>query len=137
VWISNPVPLSNDEFMVVVDSEGTEMGDTKYQYKILALACLLACNGGIFVHNEKHYSHSSISPLAVVAKTMELLKGLEKEQFPYLCFLVRDFEYEVTVNGVPSTLDEFFRSMLANTGDAQLDSQRQVFHSPHPLPFGF
>lgn len=52
IWISQPIPLptkegQDKEYMVVVDSEGTDVGQTTHHPKILALACLLACNGGV------------------------------------------------------------------------------------------
>lgn len=56
---------------------------------------------------------------------MKLLKGLESGQFPFLCFLVRNFEVEVEVNGVEATLDEFFRHILSDAND-RLDTDRQV-----------
>jgi hypothetical protein len=59
-------------------------------------------------------------------------KGLEKEEFPYLCFLVRDFRAKVTVKGVEATLDEFFRHLLTDTGD-KFDTERQVFPLFPPL----
>jgi hypothetical protein len=127
VWVSSPVLIdkSKEEYLVVVDSEGTEMGNTKHQHKILALACLLACGGGVLIHNEKHYSKTAISSIAVVATTVKLLKGLEKEHFPYLCFLVQGFEATVVVNGREASLDDFFEHMLSDTGD-RFDADRQV-----------
>ena len=40
IWMSEPVLQSNGNYLVVVDSEGTETGDTSQQPKILALVIL-------------------------------------------------------------------------------------------------
>eukprot|EP00026_Physarum_polycephalum_P001364 Phypoly_transcript_01365.p2 GENE.Phypoly_transcript_01365~~Phypoly_transcript_01365.p2 ORF type:complete len:502 (+),score=80.82 Phypoly_transcript_01365:144-1649(+) len=127
LWLSHPVLVDEEkgEYLVVVDSEGTEMGNTKHQHKVLALACLLASGGGVLVHNEKHYAKTAICSIAVVATTMKLLRGLEQEQFPSLCFLVQGFEARVVVNGREASLDAFFDHFLSDTGD-RFDLDRQL-----------
>ena len=40
VWISEPILQANGNHLVVVDSEGTETGDTSQQPKILALVII-------------------------------------------------------------------------------------------------
>ena len=37
VWISEPILQPNGNYLVVVDSEGTETGDTSQKHKILGL----------------------------------------------------------------------------------------------------
>jgi hypothetical protein len=112
-----------------VDSEGTEMGDATYHSKLLTLTCLLACNGGVLIHNEKHYANTAIQTQSLLATVMKQLKGLEHNQFPHLCFLVRDFDSVVAVDGVDATLDQFFTHLLKDNGD-QADTARQVPPSP-------
>eukprot|EP00026_Physarum_polycephalum_P005124 Phypoly_transcript_05152.p1 GENE.Phypoly_transcript_05152~~Phypoly_transcript_05152.p1 ORF type:complete len:316 (+),score=61.36 Phypoly_transcript_05152:567-1514(+) len=83
------------------------------------------------VHNEKHYANTAIQAQAFIATGMKLVKGLEKQQLPFLCFLVRNFDSVVTVNKTPATLDQFYDYLLSDNGD-KIDTQRKLIRESFP-----
>lgn len=127
VWISQP-QLVNGEHIVYVDSEGTEMGDTSQQHKILALVLLLTCNGGVLIHNQPHFANSALSTLAALASVTQVLGGVEGTSWPHLFFLLRDFELEMVIDDQPVSNERFLEYLLSPTGD-QHDEDRRVRYS--------
>ena len=83
------------------------------------------------MQNELHYTNSGLSTLAVLASTMQLLRGLDTASWPHLCFLLRNWQLEMTVNGRNASPEEFLTHLLEDKGDSH-DSDRQV--TSH-LPF--
>lgn len=110
---------------VYVDSEGTEMGDTTQQPKILALVCLLASEGGVLIQNEVTYSNSGLGMLAVLAATSQIVQNMRADDWPYLCYLVRNFEREMVVDDRALTPDQFFEYLLTTVNDRH-DTDREV-----------
>ena len=85
------------------------------------------------MQNEFHYSNSGLTTLAVLARTMQLIRGLDTASWPYLCFLLRNWQLEMSVNGRDANTEEFLQYLLDDAGDSH-DSDRKVTSLP-TLPF--
>ena len=79
----------------------------------------------MLVQNELHYTNSGLSTLAVLASTMQLIRGLDIDSWPHLCFLLRNWQLEMTVNGGDASPEEFLTHLLDDKGDSH-DSDRKV-----------
>ena len=79
----------------------------------------------MLVQNELHYTNNVLSTLAVLASTMHLIRGLDTDSWPHLCFLLRNWQLEMTVDGRGTNTEDFLTHLLDDKGDSH-DGDRQV-----------
>lgn len=126
VWISEPQRQPNGDYIVYVDSEGTEMGDTSQQHKILSLVCLLLWDGGVLIDNEISYGHGALNALTLLASAHQLIRGVDGNSWPHLCFLLRNMDQPLVKNGVTISTDQFLDHFLTPTNDGRDEDRRLI-----------
>jgi hypothetical protein len=119
IWVwSKPILLPNNSgSFILIDTEGTEKGDTEYLAKVIGISTIIS---SVQIFNvSKDFNNSSLANLSIISSIVNLVDGNRRESriFPHLCIVIRDSQLVLKINNEEVTNEEYLQYILDPNDD--------------------